>query len=264
MKKILSLLLALCMASCLFSCKKDESDEKGAFQTYCDAVALTRDLSYQKFELSRSVTADGVNYNEPYYVFCKLIRKDGKTSFYSERTLKVETQAGITESVLYHHYENGVMYQTLEKSKMKHTLSQEAFEKQYPTLQGIILSLPSVSGEKIADNSDGGSDFVLSLDVSKLEKSEQDKLYSIFELYSSHALEAGYTIGGNVDISFSTDFDGYFVKYALSFNVSGTENGEQKDLKMTLSLDVFNPGSHFSMVDLPNTSGYVEGTMNIK
>ena len=255
------------MLLCIFSCKKE--NEKSVMQIYGEALALTRDLSYQKFSLSRNVTAnaDDTNYVEPYSIFCKMIKKDGAIYYCSERDIKVETQAGIAIPTLYHHYKDGVMYQTLEKSKMKHDLSVQDFEKQYLGLHSIILSLPeseNITSAKTGDNAEGGSDHTISLDISLLEKSEMDKLYLIFDAYSSHALDTEYVISGNLDIGFSTDFDGYFVRYSLSFNVSGSENGELKDLKMTLSLDIFNPGSHFVMNELSNTSDYTEGILNIK
>ena len=253
------------MLFCLFSCKKE--NEKSIEQIYAEALALTRELPYQKFSLSRSVTfgAENTSYTEPYSMFCKMIKKDGAISYYSERNLKIETEAGTATPILQHHYKDGVLYQTLEKSKLKHTLSAQDFEKQYLGFDNIILSLPEgVSGTNLGDNAEGGSDYAISLDVSRLEKSERDKLYTVFEACSSHSLDVGYIISGSMDVNFSTDFDGYFVKYSLSFNISGSEGNEQKSLKMTLALDIFNPGSHFVMNELTNTSSYTEGTLNIK
>ncbi len=253
------------MLFCLFGCKTPENEEKSASEIYSEALGLTSALSYQKFSLSRSVVCGDARYNDPYSIFCKLIRNGEATSFYSERAIKVETSAGEVSSLLLHHYKDGVMYQTLETGKMKHALALGDFEKQYLGLQSILLSLPSgAEFVKKGENESGGSDFSVALDSSLLDAAELEKLYTVFDVYSSHSLEGDYTIGGAVKVDFSTDFDGYFVKYSITFNVSGTENNESKSLEMTLSLDVFNPGSHFTMNTLANTSEYTEGTLNIK
>ena len=269
MKKILSVLLTFSLLFCFFACKEKESEENDALQIYSEAQNLTKNLAYQKFDLSRRVTnrSDDSEYSEPYSLFVKLIKDGENTSFYSERMLKINTEAGTTAAFLLHHYKNGVMYQTLESGKMKHALSLSDFEKKYPALDVIILNLPAsenLSFTKIADNEDGGSDYSLSIDTSLLAGSEVEKLGQIFDAYSSHNLSDSYSVSGVVDIKFSTDFYGYFVRYSLSFNVSGEENGELKDLSMSLSLDIYNPGSHFIMNELSNASSYTEGTLDIK
>ncbi len=259
MKKIISLLLTFSMTFCFFSCKKEDgTKEESAYETYQTALERTASLEYQKFNLTVG--------DSSYPTFCKLIKKDGKITFYSERTVSVSNGEDTVTPTLYHHYIDGVMYQTFADTKMKHALSAEEFEESHLEFQDIMLSLPESSlpaPSYASANTAGGKDLYFNFDVSSLPKSELDKLYKIFELYSDHKFDGDYEISGGMSINIGTDFDGYFTSYVLGFGATGISNGTEKNLAINVSLEIIYPGNEFVINALSSTSDYIDGSFEL-
>ncbi len=269
MKKFLAFLLAFSMMFCFFSCKKEEPPKKkSSYEIYSDAVLLTSQLTHQKFNIScktLDLTTDTESEILP-TTFCKLIKKDGNITFYSERTVSVSNGEDTVTPTLYHHYIDGIMYQTFTDTKMKHALSAEEFEENHLGFQDIMLSLPENSlptPSLISENKDGGKDLYYNLDVSVLPQSELDKLYRIFELYSDHGFDGDYEISGGMSINVATDFDGYFTSYVLGFGATGISNGTEKTLALNVCLEIIHPGNEFVINPLGNTGDYTEGSFEI-
>lgn len=267
MKKVVSFFLAASLLFCFFSCEKEEKlKEKSAYEIYTEAFDLTADLSYQKFNITYETLypTGNTNVTTKGPIFCKLINKDGAISFYSERKISVSNDETTITPTFYHHYIDGVMYQTLESKLMKHTLDKSEFEKKNPGFHNIMVSFPSdlvkEYGE-VSGNDEGGKSVSYYIEnASLLEKSEIDKLKEIFDTHSSHSYDGSYSID-MLDILIETDFDGYFCYYMIQLQTSD-DNGNCANLK--IKLDIINPGSHFVMNGLVGSKNdYIDGSFEI-
>lgn len=262
MKKIFAALLLFSLSLCLFSCEGEN-----AYEIYEKALESTSEMSYQKFDLSvrSTVFSGGEEREKSNKTLFKFIREDGNISFYCERYISVTNETSTVSAVLYHHYQDGVMYQTFTTTKMKHELSAEEFDEKYLDLGDLMLKIPEskLQGIKAEENSDDGYTFSVTLFPEELEESEQKKLSTILNAYCKERFDGDHAFVDQMTVKVNTTFDGYFDSYSLLFSAIGEIGGVDARQQIELDAKIINPDSHFVIGKLADTSEYTEGSFEI-